>query len=609
VPLPRAKVVRTSRPSRPKASKWVRLEQKIEKLPGDWCQGEILNLPGWATVRYKELDHDIVVMAELSTLSAGNCICPAAESELHKSGFTDPYHVADLPIRCKRVRIYYRLQRQFCKRCHKSAQQLATGVDDKHQMSARLVEYAEQESFDLFRSFSDVADEIGCSEQTIRNIFTVRAKQLEDEARRLRNEGLYETPEWLAIDEVHPRNKEEVYCVISDPLRHQVIDILPVNNEKELFRWLLRLPNRHLVKVVSMDMWREYRKLVKRLLPQACIVVDRYHVHNLLNVALKKVLDVIRDSMTYSEQREHMRPEHLLLASYRKLADEEKKEKEEKKRKKRKKRKEDDRSVKKPSDKELLDKWLADVPDLKRAHGLKEEFSDILQLTDRGKAEELTDEWLRKVSEFVDDFRAKYQEGYRGQGGWPDPFGNVPHTISEWRDSILNYINSKSMFGAGTISNSFAEHVNGRIKKAYRIGHRYSYEVLRLKCVYGGVSVRRRPRHPMDERRLRIVRSPRSSSNGDQKPNLKANLEILKQVRLNADDTRGVLPRSEENPGWVSRFNVADMEKVRQEVAYSEPADEVPPAVPPNENDAQPPVIDNGPKRRIKYNPNQKKLF
>ena len=209
-------------------------------------------------------------------------------------------------------------------------------------------------------------------------------------------------------------------------------------------------------------------------------MVDRYHVHNLLNVALKKVLNVIRDSMTYSEHREHMRPEHLLLASYRKLADEEKKE-----RKKRKEKK-DDRGVKKPSDKELLDKWLADVPDLKRAHGLKEEFSVILQLTDREKAEELTDEWLRKVSEFVDDFRAKYKKGYRGQGPWPDPFGSVPHTITEWRDSILNYINCKSMFSTRTVSNSFAEHANGRIKKAYRIGHHYSYEVLRLKCVYGG---------------------------------------------------------------------------------------------------------------------------
>jgi transposase len=572
----------------------VRLEQKIEKLPGDWCQGELLNLPGWTTLKYKELDHDIVVIAELTTPSAGNCICLAAESEMHKSGFTDPYCVDDLPIRCKRVRIYYRLQRQFCKRCRKSAQQLATGVDDKHQMTARLVEYAEQESFDLFRSFSDVADEIGCSEQTIRNIFTVRAQQCEDEALRLRKEGLYETPRWLAIDEVYPQHKEEEYCVISDPLRHQVIDILPVNNEKELFKWLLRLLNPHLVMLVTMDMWGEYRKLVRRLLPQARIVVDRYHVHNLLNVALKKVLDVIRDSMTYSEHRARMRPEHLLLTSYRNLSEEVK---------------EDEHGVKQPSDKELADKWLADVPDIKRAHGLKEEFSDILQLTDRGKAEELTDEWLRKVSEFADDFRAKYKKGYRGQGPWPDPFGSVPHTISDWRDSILNYIDCKSMFGTGTVSNSFAEHLNGRIKKAYRIGHHYSYVVLRLKCVYGGVSVRRRPPHPMDEPRLRVVRSRKSSSKEDQKPNPNANLEILKQARLDADDTRGLLPQPEENPGWVSRFNVADMEKARQEVADYAPADEVPSAVPTSEEDVQPPVMDKEPKRRTRYNPNQQKLF
>ncbi|MCA1568542.1 MAG: transposase [Acidobacteria bacterium] len=186
-----------------------------------------------------------------------------------------------------------------------------------------------------------MADEIGCSEQTIRNIFTVRAKQLEDEALRLRKEGLYETPEELAIDEVYPQHKGRECCVISAPLRKQVLDILPSNKKiKELFLWLLQLPNRRLVKLVTIDMCPKNRWVLKRLLPGAWIVVDMYHVHNQLNVALKKVLDVIRDSMTYSEHRERMRAERLLLTSYRKLSKKEKVNK---------------HGVKQPSDKKLAD--------------------------------------------------------------------------------------------------------------------------------------------------------------------------------------------------------------------------------------------------------------
>jgi DNA-binding Lrp family transcriptional regulator len=102
-------------------------------------------------------------------------------------------------------------------------------------MTSRLVEYVERESYDLFRNFSDLADEVGCSEQTVRNIFTKRAKQLEGEELARRREGRYQPPEWIAIDEVYPQKKAE-YCVISAPALRRVLDILSVNQEKELFK-------------------------------------------------------------------------------------------------------------------------------------------------------------------------------------------------------------------------------------------------------------------------------------------------------------------------------------------------------------------------------------
>jgi transposase len=411
MPLPRAKRSRIARPRKPKTAKWLRLIQLLEKLLGTWCDGEVLNLPGWKTVRYRETDDDIIVLAELTTESTERCACGATWAEMTKWGFTELTHVNDIPIRCKRTRIYYRLQRRRCMPCKQTFQQPLPCIDQQHPiLTSRLVEYISRESFNIFRSFSDVADEVGCSEIMVRNIHIARALELE-------TGRVIEAPRWLAIDEVHPKKNGPEYCVLSDPERRRVLDLL-TNSDKArkkkrqnknrrnskvekgidsavLWTWLLSLENRENVILVTIDMCPQYRRVVRRLLKNAIIVVDRYHVHNLLNVAVKGVLMVLRDSMTPSEQRKLMRRESLVLKNYRHLSKEKIKDK-------------NDKLL--PSEKELFVKWLKDVPDLATAYWLKKDFSDILQLSDRQKAEELTDAWLERVCEFVKYFRNKYQK-------------------------------------------------------------------------------------------------------------------------------------------------------------------------------------------------------
>lgn len=597
MPLPRLKPPKIQKPKRPKAKGWVRLLEQIDRIPVPWSEGEIINLTGLKTVKYKETEHDIIIVAEVTTEIEGACACGETAANFISWGFTEPTYVYDMMIRDKRTRICYRLQRKRCdnSNCnkHKTLQQPVPGIDERHSLTTRLVEYIERESFSIIRSFSDIEDETGVHELIIRKIFTRRAKRLEDEALKLRMTDQYEPPEWLAIDEVYPTNKQAKLCVVSAPQYKQVIALLRVTKEKELFKWLLQLPKRHQVKVVTMDFANDYRPVVRRLLPQARIVIDRYHVHNLLNVALKNVLDVVRASMTYTENREHMRPEHLLLKSYRKLCKE---------------RKEDENGKEQPSEKEVVDKWLLDMPDVAQAHRLKEEFSDILQLTDRDKGEELTESWLQRVHKFVEYFRGKYQKIYPGPW-WPDPFGNVPHTVNSWRDSILNYIDCKKMFNRGTVSNSFAEFANGRIKEAYDVGH-YSFEVLRIKVVYGGVLVRRRPPHPLDVPRIRAVprRDGSSLKEGGQKINPTSNLEVLKQAREAADETKGLLPQPQDNPGYTSRFSLAEIKEASRVTAAQEVLNKEP-KTPSAAETAQPQAPNDGPNRRIKHDPDQFKLF
>src|SRR5207253_9302799 len=137
---------------------------------------------------------------------------------------------------------------------------LPVGIDGRHRITARLAGYIEREAFSIFRTFSAIANEVGVSEQLVRNKLTERAEQLQRDLNT-------DTPQWLAIDEVHVGNNE--YCVLSDPVRRRVIDILPSNERMALVKFLLQLSDRRNVEVVTMDMSNPYRGVVQRLLPQA----------------------------------------------------------------------------------------------------------------------------------------------------------------------------------------------------------------------------------------------------------------------------------------------------------------------------------------------------
>jgi transposase len=503
----------------------------LEKIGGVWsADGEILNLLGWRTLKYKEFEHDLIICAELTTepeQACRRCGAPASEFGLH--GHTDAICVYDLPIRYKRTRIYCKLQRFICTACDKTTQQPTTGLDERHQMTRRLVKYIEKESFNISKTFSALADEIGVSIQLIRNMFTDRTLHLE-KIRRI------ETPEWLAMDEVYIKRK--AHCVTTDPVRRRVVDILKGNKQGVIETWLLQLPNRSSVKMVTIDMWNVYLGAIRRLLPQAAIVVDRYHVHNLLNCAIKDVLSLLRKGMSESEQRKYMRDPRLLFKSRYKLSIEPKRD--------------EDGRLKMP-EKQIVEKWLKDMPEIETAYRLKEDFSDILQMDDRQKAEAEVDLWLERVSEFAKTFRL---QGKKKASGKDDiPFSNVLREVKIWREYILNYIDYKKRFRLKP-TNGFAESVNGQIKRALRLGNGYNYEVIRSKAIHRGVFVKLRPRLALDKGvpRTRHSRARRRQGLFPPEINPNANVVRLERVRESMDETKGLLPDPKSNEAWAKRF-------------------------------------------------------
>ena len=271
-------------------------------------------------------------------------------------------------------------------------------------------------------------------------------------------------------------------------------------------------------------------------MPDAEIVFDRYHVQNLLNVELKSVLIVIRSSLTLTQHHEMMRRENLVLKSRHRLSDIPRRE---------------GLKILQP-EKGEVEVWFATSPLLARAYDLKESFSDILQLSDRKKAEELTDQWLERLAEFVRDFEIHYEKECDKLRKYP--FKSALSSFRRYRAYILNYIDFKSRFIL-KVTNAFAEFANRQIKKAHAIGNGYRYEVLRAKLIHGGLLKRKMPEHPLDAPvSVKTPKKAKRKSSGKIAKNPDANIPRLRKVMKDQDKIGGAVQRPQENKGWLDRF-------------------------------------------------------
>ena len=140
-------------------------------------------------------------------------------------------------------------------------------VDVRSQMTRRLARYIEQQS--VHRTFTSVAGDVGVDEKTVRNLFRAYVERLDAET-------VFETPERMGIDEVHLLKKPR--CVLTNLTERTIFGVLEKRDKKTVTAHLKSLPERETVKVVTMDMWRPYLDAVGETMPQAAVVVDKFHV-------------------------------------------------------------------------------------------------------------------------------------------------------------------------------------------------------------------------------------------------------------------------------------------------------------------------------------------
>ena len=316
-------------------------------------------------------------------------------------------------------------------------------VNAKREMTERLCQWIGQQS--LKRTFASIADDTGLDEKTIRNIFRDYVNELEAQFR-------FETPKWMGIDEIHlirPR------CVISNIQNNTIVNMLPNRDKKTVVNYLYNLQGKKEVQYVAMDMWTPYRDAVTAVLPDARIVIDKFHVVRMANDAVEKVRKSLREQLTPKQRRGLMHDRFVLLKRERDLNDRERL---------------------------LLDGWTKNYPELGAAYRLKEGFYGVYEGSATPQAAlSAYDAWNKAV---VPEVR--------------DAYSDLIRAFTNWQPWIINYFDHP-------VTNAYTESLNSLIRVMNRLGRGYSFEALRAKILFTEGAHKKTLAKPKFERRREPV--------------------------------------------------------------------------------------------------------
>lgn len=395
----------------------------------------ILQLPAYAVIKVEATEYDYHITAEPLE---SNRTCPQCSS-VNAVGFgRREQMVKDLPIHGKRVGIYIDAKRFQCRDCSRTFFETLPDVDERRSMTRRLLGWIGQQS--LKRTFTGIAEEVGITEGTVRLIFKDFVAELERTVK-------FETPKWMGIDEIHlikPRG------VITNIENNTVVELLANRNQDTIAKYLTGLKGKDKVQYVAMDMWRPYKTAVNAVLPQAIVVIDKFHIVKMANEAMEKVRKSMRADLTLKQKRGLMHDRFVLLKREHDLTDKER---------------------------FNLDGWVQNYPLLGEAYRLKEAFYGVYEAKSQSDAVRAYEQWQKSIPPELHDH-----------------FHELTRAFQNWMPDILAYFTHP-------VTNAYTESLNNLIRVMDRMGRGYSFEALRAKILFTEGAHFKKQQRPKFERR------------------------------------------------------------------------------------------------------------
>ena len=175
-------------------------------------------------------------------------------------------------------------QRFYCKHCQ-STFGAETNLVNRHCFISNIIKSTIAMELTELQPMTLIAKHLSVSSHTI-------LRQLKQIGENMKPNYNY-LPEHLSMDEF--KSVKNVDAAMSflfiDAQTHDVIDVIENRQQAYLSSYFLRysLQARRKVKTVTMDMYSPYIGLVHQCFPNAEIIIDRFHIVQLLNRALNQV--------------------------------------------------------------------------------------------------------------------------------------------------------------------------------------------------------------------------------------------------------------------------------------------------------------------------------
>jgi len=368
-------------------------------------------LPQLKILWQKELERHFEVMV---IYRRGEGTCPRCGRVTAKEHDRRQQRKQDRRLRDKVVLLMLMKRRFRCPFCGKVFTEPDEVFGLRRRSSYRFREYLGQEA--LHQTVRRTAQKEKVGEGLVRRCVA------EEVGRRLEAKGVEETPEFIGLDEFSVRRRRLYHTAICNLVEGEVMEVVEGQGQQKVEEYLDRLPQPERVKGVAMDMHEPFRQAVQMCLPQAKVVVDKFHLIRHINGALDKVRSRLQGGSRRGKKRDLFKSRYTLLKGAERLAGWEKLK---------------------------LNQLFYRYPELERAWVLKESFRAWYREADRSRAEEVLGLLEERIAK---DSLSELKE--------------LLHTLSNWREEILNYFDYR-------ITNGFVEGKNNRIKTIKRIAYGY----------------------------------------------------------------------------------------------------------------------------------------
>lgn len=335
--------------------------------------------------------------------------CPRCKTTTDKIHDYRKQYVTDTPILGKIFKWLYHKRRYCCPCCEKRFVEMNPFLPRYHRFTNRIVAYC----LSMLKnkgSQKDVAKLSGSSQTTVGRWMKL-----------LSFSAPSKLPEVLSIDEFRGNaGGEKFQCILTDPVNKRIVDILPSRSSCKIIDWIKSMKNRKEVKYCVMDMNKVYFDIAQTFLPEAKIVIDKFHVVRYCTWAFENVRKRVQKKLLPQDRKYFKRSRRLLLARAASLSDE---------------------------NKQAVDIMLYYSKDLSEAYLLKELFYDFMKSKDSKEALTL----LTKFRSYAESFKL------------PE-FDACLTMLKNWQPHILNAFDC-------TYSNGFTEGINNSIKVIKRVAY------------------------------------------------------------------------------------------------------------------------------------------